>query len=69
MLNDDLINHLFNWFGLSWETRLKLWSNQIIIPLIVLSWYLEGMLWKQGFLQRILHIKAVIHLLGVEELH
>jgi len=31
MLNDDLITHLFNRFGLSLETGLKLWSNQIII--------------------------------------
>jgi len=36
MLNDDLIIHLFNWFGLIWETGLKLWSNQIIIPILVL---------------------------------
>jgi len=30
MLNDDLITHLINWFGLSWETGIKLWSNQVI---------------------------------------
>jgi len=30
ILNDDLITHLFNRFGLSWEIGLKLWSNQII---------------------------------------
>jgi len=42
MLNDDLITHLFNWFGLSW----KLWSNQIMIPMLVLSWYLGDAKWK-----------------------
>jgi len=36
MLNDDLITHLFNWFRLSLETNLKLWSNQIIIHVLVL---------------------------------
>jgi len=36
MLNDDLIIHLFNWFGLSWETGLKLWYNQIIMLVFML---------------------------------
>jgi len=36
MLNYDLITHLFNWFGLGWKTSLKLWSNQIIIPILLL---------------------------------
>jgi len=35
MLNDDMITHLFNWFGLSWKTDLKLWYNQIIILVLV----------------------------------
>jgi len=36
MINDDLITHLFNAFGLSWETDLKLWFNQIMILVLVL---------------------------------
>jgi len=39
MLNDDLITHLFNWFVLSWEIGLKLWSNQIIIHVLDARWH------------------------------
>jgi len=37
MRNDDLITHLFNWLGLSWETCLKLWCTQIIIVVVVIK--------------------------------
>ena len=39
LLNDDLITPLFNWFGLSWGTNLKLWSNQIIIHVLDAPWH------------------------------
>jgi len=35
MLDENFVSQLFNWFGLSLEASLKLWSNQIIIMVLI----------------------------------